>query len=45
MQRKQLAEYLLIVFDVVLQDDPVGLVGFVPQQSHAVLTGVLLADR
>lgn len=42
---QQLVEYLLVVFDVVLQDYSVGLVGFVPQQSHAVLTGVLLADR
>lgn len=36
--------YLLVVFDVVLQDDAVGLVGFVPHQNHAVLTGVLLAN-
>lgn len=36
--------YFLVVFDVVLQDDAVGLVGFVPLQDHAVLTGVLLAD-
>lgn len=36
--------YLLVVLDVVLQDHPVGLVGFVPHQEHAVLTGVLLAD-
>lgn len=42
---QQLVEYLLIVFDVVLQDYSVGLVRFVPQQRHAVLTGVLLADR
>lgn len=41
---QQCGEYLLIVFDVVLQNDSVGLVGLVPQQGHAVLTGVLLAD-
>ncbi len=28
---QQLVEYLLIVFDVVLQDYAVGLVGFMPQ--------------
>lgn len=37
-------EYLLIVFDVILQDNSVGLVRFMPQQSDTVLTGVLLAD-
>lgn len=41
----QLVEYLFIVFDVVLQDYSIGLVGFMPQQSHAALTGVLLANR
>lgn len=41
----QFVEYLLVVFDVVLQDYSVGLVGLMPQQSHTVLTGVLLADR
>lgn len=45
VQTQQLVRYLLVVFDVVLQDYSVGLAGFVPQQSHAVLTGVLLADR
>lgn len=44
VQMQQLVEYLFIVFDVVLQDHSIGLVRFMPEQSHAVLAGVLLAD-
>lgn len=38
------ARYLLVVLDLVLQDDPVGLLGLLPQQRHAGLPGALLPD-
>lgn len=37
--------YLLVVLDLVLQDDAVGLVGLLPQQGDAVLACALVADR
>lgn len=42
--QQQAQRYLLVVLDLILQDDAVGLVWLLPQQGDAVLACALLMD-